>query len=441
MNPLNGGPSFQMTYDANGNMLTSNADTYTYDANNSLVTLTSGGVTTTNLYDGRGNLVKKSASDGTWTIYVGGVYERNSNESYVTYYNALGRRVATRTNGGTVRYLLTDHLGSSTQVLDAGGTLIESAKYYPYGSLRSGGLTLTDKEFTGQQHEGTAFGVYHYGARFYSTVLGRFLSADPLVVKPGDPQMLDRYAYVRNNPLKYVDPSGLSLVIVCGLGQNCEGTGANLETIDSFFWYAMAYWVGHEGLSAELALGRWTYLRAMVNGGSSAQNQLATTGVGFLSTAEDQSGFIARLGSNETAVLGRIVDDPTNGYVDKLADTIGGAPAYDPVDTLIGYSLGGYTVARFLAERDHGSVTAALLIEPAFESQLGYPLRDAAQVPGVTFVTLNGTRPIADNPVGSDINCNGYLIGAYNLVVPGCGEHCNHGESMSTVALAVDLLY
>jgi hypothetical protein len=46
-------------------------------------------------------------------------------------------------------------------------------------------------------------------ARFYSTKLGRFLSADPLVVSPGDPQMLDRYAYVRNNPLRYVDPSGI----------------------------------------------------------------------------------------------------------------------------------------------------------------------------------------------------------------------------------------
>ena len=49
------------------------------------------------------------------------------------------------------------------------------------------------------------------GARFYSTKLGRFLSPDPLVVSPGDPQMLDRYAYVRNNPLRYTDPTGLGL--------------------------------------------------------------------------------------------------------------------------------------------------------------------------------------------------------------------------------------
>ena len=125
--------------------------------------------------------------------------------------------------------------------------------------------------------------------------------------------MLDRYSYVRNNPLIYVDPSGLDMVIVCGTNQNCEGKGADLGTIDTYFWYAMAYWVGHEGLSAGDALGKWTFLRAMVNGGSSAHDQLAITGVGFLSTAEDQNGFIARLGSNETPVLGRAVDDPTNG--------------------------------------------------------------------------------------------------------------------------------
>jgi RHS repeat-associated protein len=60
---------------------------------------------------------------------------------------------------------------------------------------------LTDKLFTGQQEEygEPEFGLYYYGARFYSTKLGRFLSPDPLVVSPGDPQALDRYAYVRNN--------------------------------------------------------------------------------------------------------------------------------------------------------------------------------------------------------------------------------------------------
>ena len=90
-------------------------------------------------------------------------------------------------------------------------------KYYPYGGERSAtGEMVTDKLFTGQQKEaevGSSLGLYNYGARFYSTVMGRFLSPDPVIAAPGDPQTLNRYAYVRNNPLVFVDPSGLYLEI------------------------------------------------------------------------------------------------------------------------------------------------------------------------------------------------------------------------------------
>jgi RHS repeat-associated protein len=53
-----------------------------------------------------------------------------------------------------------------------------------------------------------AVGLMDYGARFYDPALGRFVSADSLVPEPGNPQALNRYAYVLGNPLRYVDPSG-----------------------------------------------------------------------------------------------------------------------------------------------------------------------------------------------------------------------------------------
>jgi RHS repeat-associated protein len=65
----------------------------------------------------------------------------------------------------------------------------------------------TDRLFTGQRFDGT-IGLYDYGARFYDPALGRFISADPIVPKPGNPQALNRYSYVYNNPLRYTDPSG-----------------------------------------------------------------------------------------------------------------------------------------------------------------------------------------------------------------------------------------
>ena len=67
---------------------------------------------------------------------------------------------------------------------------------------------FTDKLFTGQR-ETAGLGIYHYQARFYSPKLGRFLSADTIVPDPANPQDLNRYAYVRNNPLKYTDLAGM----------------------------------------------------------------------------------------------------------------------------------------------------------------------------------------------------------------------------------------
>jgi RHS repeat-associated protein len=51
-------------------------------------------------------------------------------------------------------------------------------------------------------------GLYDYGARWFDTSLGRFLSPDSIVPDPYNPFDLDRYAYVRNNPLRYKDPTG-----------------------------------------------------------------------------------------------------------------------------------------------------------------------------------------------------------------------------------------
>jgi len=111
--------------------------------------------------------------------------------------------------GGTLYYLLTDHLGSTALVTNASGGVVGQQRYYPYGAGRPTDTTLpTDYRFTGQRREGT-IGLYDYGARFYDPALGRFLSADTVVPQPGNPQALNRYAYVLNNPLRYVDPTGL----------------------------------------------------------------------------------------------------------------------------------------------------------------------------------------------------------------------------------------
>ena len=105
--------------------------------------------------------------------------------------------------------LLGDHLGSATLTTDGGGNWVGEARYTPYGEMRRDyprGVIPTDRLYTGQRQE--TFGLYDYRARYYHPALGRFVSADPVVPEPGNPQGLNRYAYVYNNPLRYVDGSG-----------------------------------------------------------------------------------------------------------------------------------------------------------------------------------------------------------------------------------------
>jgi RHS repeat-associated protein len=107
-----------------------------------------------------------------------------------------------------VFYLHADHLGSTSLATNETGGFVSRVLYYPYGETRYAEGTLpTDRLYTGQRWE-QDFGLYDYHARYYNPALGRFISADTIVPSPANPQDLNRYAYVRNNPLKYTDPSG-----------------------------------------------------------------------------------------------------------------------------------------------------------------------------------------------------------------------------------------
>jgi RHS repeat-associated protein len=121
--------------------------------------------------------------------------------------------VAERVNADAPVYLLADHLGSTTTMLNSAGQVVNGPQqYYPYGKLRQC-CAGTDKSFTGHQLEDYAFfdtaeDLYFMKARFYDPTVGRFLQPDSIVPDYGNPQSLNRYSYVLNNPLKYTDPTG-----------------------------------------------------------------------------------------------------------------------------------------------------------------------------------------------------------------------------------------
>jgi RHS repeat-associated protein len=122
-------------------------------------------------------------------------------------YRFNGQQVAVR-EGVTLTFVYGDHLGSASLTANISGAKVSEVRYYPYGETRySSGNTTTSKRFNAKEQQ-TDIGLYDYGARFYDPALGRFISADSIVPKSGDPQSLNRYSYALNSPLKYSDPSG-----------------------------------------------------------------------------------------------------------------------------------------------------------------------------------------------------------------------------------------
>jgi RHS repeat-associated protein len=213
-------------YDANGNMINRAGVAITYDDDNRPIAL--GGMSdifdTQDLsfaYDAKGQRVKKTVNTVTCLTILFG-YEM----CYTINTTTLSTKHYECTNGTCKKYLFSgntrvvvktdtetwyyhpDHLGSSNIVTDASGNKAETTYYYPYGWVREDyGAVNVKHKFTGQELDYET-GLCYYGARYYDSKLGRFITADPVDPKHEDPQSLNRYAYCLNNPLKYVDPTG-----------------------------------------------------------------------------------------------------------------------------------------------------------------------------------------------------------------------------------------
>ena len=204
--------SFQ-SYDAAGNVTNDgNGNTPTYDSENRIAT--DAGYTYS--YDADGmRMEKASGSTGTmyWPGPSGEILTETDltgtiNEEYV-YFN--GERIARVDRpSGVVHYYFSDHLGTASVIADALGNPVECSYYYPYGGMQSStGSDPNHYKFTGKERDSES-GNDYFGARYYASTMGRFMTADPTRLSSffDDPQTWNMYSYAHNNPLEYVDRNG-----------------------------------------------------------------------------------------------------------------------------------------------------------------------------------------------------------------------------------------
>ena len=111
--------------------------------------------------------------------------------------------------GGATTYFYQDHL-SNRFLGNSSGTVTGSLSQFPFGETTSGSVA-TKWDFTNYERDNASgdSGLDYAYARFYSSRVGRFMSMDPLSGSIGNPQSLNRYAYVMNDPVNMIDPSGM----------------------------------------------------------------------------------------------------------------------------------------------------------------------------------------------------------------------------------------
>jgi RHS repeat-associated protein len=219
------------TYDSAGNIIKNGNTSYYYDAENRLIAAVNGtGYSYT--YNGDGQRIEKctmgatsgscsSTATGTfyWHTLDGGgtLAESDLGGNWKAAYGIIRGSIVSRVDlpANAAHYYFHDELGSTNVIADATSKIVSESDYYPYG----GEIPVVTGDpntykFTGKERD-TETGLDMFGARYYGSSLGRFMTPD-WAAKPisvpyanfGNPQSLNLYSYVENNPETLVDTDG-----------------------------------------------------------------------------------------------------------------------------------------------------------------------------------------------------------------------------------------
>jgi RHS repeat-associated protein len=197
-------------YDANGAMTSRSTGgvsaTLAWDRLHQLEKITTGSAVTSFVYGADGQRLLRKDPGGKTTLYAAGM-EIVASGGAVTatrFYPGGAMRRGT----DPVQWIVTDHQNSTLAVVTANGTATTTVArpQEPYGARRTTTAMPTERGFLGKPEDPT--GLVATDNRYYDPAIGRFISPDPVLV-PADPQTLNGYAYSHNNPVTYMDPSGL----------------------------------------------------------------------------------------------------------------------------------------------------------------------------------------------------------------------------------------
>jgi RHS repeat-associated protein len=208
------------TYDAAGNLTNDLGQTFTYDATGQQVTASSGGYSLQQIYDGD-RLRSKKVDNGVTTYYLrstvlGGqiVAELNGSGTWTRGFVYAGAQLLAVQQNNQVSWVHQDPVAKSKRITDGSGNVISTIELDPWGgdTARSNNEWFQPRRFNTYDRDGN--NSDDAMQRRYNRWHSRFDQPDPYdgSYDLTNPQSLNRYSYVQNDPVNSVDPTGLDMI-------------------------------------------------------------------------------------------------------------------------------------------------------------------------------------------------------------------------------------
>lgn len=175
----------------------------------------------------------------------------NSDASPYNFVSYGGKLLLKANALGEVAFYYLDFLGNTRGISDDIGNVISSKNYLLFGEQIDNLGQNSGKAYTSKEQD--LSDLYYFGARYYNPSIGRFVSVDPKLDYTQSP-----YVYVKDNPLKYIDPDGKKAQLIgAGISDNTKiqqlyfGIGSRIPRVNSIIFDSYDHILANKDATAD----------------------------------------------------------------------------------------------------------------------------------------------------------------------------------------------